>query len=128
MINRKFFFNHCREVLFTGRLTPAQVDGMSFILDVWEANHASKDDRWLAYALATAFHETAFTMQPIRERGCKTYFLRMYDPNSSLPNRARLARRMGAYRVTDPFSTVAAMCSFPGVQTTPRRAVHLGST
>jgi predicted chitinase len=25
--------------------------------------------RWLAYALATAFHETAFTMQPIREYG-----------------------------------------------------------
>jgi putative chitinase len=96
MINRTFFFSHLREVLFTGRLTQGQVDGLNFILDAWEARHPKKDDRWLAYALGTAFHETAFTMQPIRERGGSAYFFRMYDPGSPLPARARLARSMGA--------------------------------
>lgn len=96
MINRRFFFEHAREVLFTGRLTQGQVDGMNAILDTWEAGLAKKDDRWLAYALGTTFHETAFTMQPVRERGGKTYFFRMYDPDSPLPSRARLARSMGA--------------------------------
>jgi hypothetical protein len=96
MINRKFFFDQCRETLFTGKLRQGQVDGLSFILDEWEKAHAKKDDRWLAYALATAFHETAFTMQPIRERGGSGYFHRMYDPES--PDRARraLARANGA--------------------------------
>lgn len=96
MINRKFFFEHCRQVLFTGRLTKGQVAGLTFILDVWEKSHSKKDDRWLAYALGTAFHETAFQMQPIREYGGPAYFFRMYDPNSSNSRRAALARSMGA--------------------------------
>jgi hypothetical protein len=96
MINRRFFFDQCRATLFTGKLSQGQVDGLNFILDVWEQSHAGNDDRWLAYALATAYHETAFTMQPIRERGGKAYFFRMYDPGSPVPSRARLATRMGA--------------------------------
>jgi putative chitinase len=96
MINRKFFFEQCRETLFTGRLTQGQVSGLNFILDVWEADHAKKDDRWLAYALGTAFHETGFTLQPIRERGGAAYYTRMYDPRSPLPRQAALARSMGA--------------------------------
>lgn len=96
MINRKFFFDQCRRTLFTGKLSQGQVAGLTFILDVWEADHARKDERWLAYALATAYHETAFTMQPIRERGGPNYYTRMYDPNSSVPRRAALARKMGA--------------------------------
>ncbi|GAA3983670.1 chitinase [Comamonas faecalis] len=97
MINRKFFFDHCRETLFTGRLRQAQVDGLDTLLDAWEQSWAMADDRWLAYALGTAFHETAFTMQPIRERGGRDYFFRMYDPQSPQPNRAAMARRMGAH-------------------------------
>lgn len=96
MINRKFFFDQCRSVLFTGKLTQSQVNGLNFILDVWEKFHAKKDDRWLAYALATTFHETGFAMQPVRERGGASYFFRMYDPQSSQPNRANLAKKMGA--------------------------------
>lgn len=96
MINRKFFFDQCRQTLFTGKLSQGQVGGLTFILDVWEATLSAKDDRWLAYALATAFHETAFTMQPIRERGGRDYFIRMYDPGSPLPQRAALARSVGA--------------------------------
>ncbi len=96
MINRKFFFDQCRQTLFTGKLSQGQVGGLTFILDVWEATLSKKDDRWLAYALGTAFHETGFTMQPVRERGGSDYFTRMYDPGSNLPQRAALARSMGA--------------------------------
>ncbi len=96
MINRKFFFDQVRATLYTGKLTKDQVSGLTHILDIWEAMPAPKDDRWLAYALGTAHHETAFTMQPIRERGGAAYFFRMYDPQSPLPNRAKLAKSMGA--------------------------------
>lgn len=95
-INRKFFFDQVRSTLFTGKLSAGQVSGMTGILDSWEARPNPRDDRWLAYALGTAFHETGFTMQPVRERGGRDYFFRMYDPGSPLPNRAALARRNGA--------------------------------
>ena len=84
-INRAFFFDHVRATRFTGKMTNAQVDGLAFILDEWEAHHASQDDRWLAYALGTAYHETAFTMQPVTEFGGKSYKIRMYSPHSADP-------------------------------------------
>lgn len=95
MINRQFFFDQVRATLFTGKLSQKQVDGLTFILDVWEASHSAKDDRWLAYALGTAFHETAFTMQPIHEFGGSNYFFRMYDMQSPLPKRRLVAQRLG---------------------------------
>lgn len=69
MINRKFFFDRLRLTLFDGRLTRSQVAGLSALLDYWEKHHQEGDDRWLAYALATAHHETDRTMQPIEEYG-----------------------------------------------------------
>jgi len=53
-INRRFFFEECRSRLFDGRLSKGQVEGLDGILDYWEASHPNCDDRWLAYALATA--------------------------------------------------------------------------
>lgn len=44
---------------------------------------------WAAYALATAYHETAGTMQPIKERGGEAYFHRMYDIEGQRPHVAR---------------------------------------
>ena len=69
LINRKFFFDYVRKALFGNALNKGQVEGMDALLDVWEESYAKEDDRWLAYVLATAFHETAFTMQPIEEYG-----------------------------------------------------------
>jgi len=71
--DRKFFFDGVRATLFGGTLTQSQVDGMNYLLEVWEwgfeeANPNDGTD-WLAYALATFFHETAYTMQPIEEYG-----------------------------------------------------------
>lgn len=67
--DRKQFFDAVRESLFYGKLTQQQVDGMDFILDVWEAQHTQWDLRWLGYPLATTLHETASTMWPIEEYG-----------------------------------------------------------
>lgn len=67
MINRRFFFDTVRRDLFAGRLRPGQIDGLNAILDRFEETMPEGDDRWLAYMLATAYHETAATMQPVRE-------------------------------------------------------------
>lgn len=69
MINRKFFFDHARTYLFGGTLKQSQVNGITAILDGWDQSWAKKDDRWLAYMLATVHHETDRTMQPIEEYG-----------------------------------------------------------
>ncbi|ANK84951.1 glycoside hydrolase family 19 protein [Rhizobium sp. N1314] len=66
-MNRVFFFDAVRRELFRGELTHPQVVGMTAILDAWEKRSAPTDRRWLAYILATAYHETAYTMQPVRE-------------------------------------------------------------
>lgn len=69
VINRNFFFTQVRRTLFANNLKQSQVDGLNAILDGWEAKYAADDDRWLAYALATVYHETDQTMQPIEEYG-----------------------------------------------------------
>lgn len=66
MIDRKKFFDKVRPLF--GKISQSQVDGMSAILNEWEARGLT-DLRWLAYMLATTYHETAGTMQPIREYG-----------------------------------------------------------
>lgn len=65
-IDRQTFFSYVRNAPFGGRLLQAQIDGMNAILNAFE-NSGVSDIRWLAYMLATAFHETAKTMQPVRE-------------------------------------------------------------
>ncbi|MBX9456111.1 MAG: hypothetical protein KL863_08870 [Rhizobium sp.] len=71
-INRKFFFDYARINLFDGRFSPSQVKGLSLVLDEWDAHHADLDDRFLAYMLGTAHHETGRTFQPVRETYAKT--------------------------------------------------------
>lgn len=68
MINRDTFFYSIRQSLFKPGLKQKQVEGINAILDIWEARGLT-DLRWLAYMLATCFHETAKTMQPIEEYG-----------------------------------------------------------
>jgi len=44
---------------------------------------------WVAYALATTYHETNGTMQPIKEIGGPAYFTKMYDIQGDRPAKAR---------------------------------------
>lgn len=88
-IDRQNFFDSVRKDPFKGPLSQSQVDGMNTLLDTWEADPANTDDRWLAYMMATAFHETAKTMQPIKEHGGEAYFIRRYGVQGDDPGRAR---------------------------------------
>lgn len=72
MINRKAFFLQIRIGLYDGKITQSHVDGITAILDEWDARGFT-DIRWLAYILATVYHETARTMQPITEKGGEKY-------------------------------------------------------
>jgi putative chitinase len=97
MINRKLFFFRIRKSLFAGRIGPRQIEGMNAILNTW-FELGSKDLRQLAYILATAYHETAWTFQPIKERGGTSYLTNNYDITGSRP---RLARANGNVRPGD---------------------------
>lgn len=64
----KFFYDKIRQSLFKGSIKQSQVDGINNILSCTAAAHIT-DARHIAYILATAYHETAHTMQPIEEYG-----------------------------------------------------------
>jgi putative chitinase len=73
-IDREIYFDAVREHPFGGSLTQQQVDGQTVILAVWDVHYPDYDDlRWLAYMLATTFHETATRMWPVTEYGSDSY-------------------------------------------------------
>lgn len=65
-LNRTAFYAAVRSSLFGGRLKASQVAGMEAILDAAPSLLGTTS---LGYSLATTFHETARTMQPIEEYG-----------------------------------------------------------
>lgn len=67
-IPKASFYRKVRESFFNGKLSQGQVDGMEAILNEWD-HRGLHDRRQLAYMLATTYHETAKTMQPIEEFG-----------------------------------------------------------
>lgn len=77
-----------------GALDQGQVDGFNTLLAALKGWPVS----WIAYALATAWHETARTMQPIKELGGEAYFRRRYDIEGDKPD---LARRLGNLKPGD---------------------------
>lgn len=96
-MDRAIFYNDIRNHLFKGKLSQGQVDGMEAILNFWEyppvqpvgefkTNWDFRVMGWLAYILATAFHETAYTMQPISEGGSIAYFREHYCNRKDLGN------------------------------------------
>jgi putative chitinase len=89
MINRQNFFGEVRRKLFNGRLGSRQTEGMTAILNRFEAGPEPLDRRHLAYALATTHHETARSFQPIRERGGAAYLRNNYDITGNRPQLAR---------------------------------------
>jgi len=74
--DREIFFDNVRNKLFDGALDQQQVDGCGVILGLWEGQYTGtpmSDIRWLAYILATVYHECATTMWPITEYGSQSY-------------------------------------------------------
>ena len=88
-IDREALFDALRPTgMFGGTLKQGQIDGINVILAEYE-RRGWEEPYWLAYILATTYHETARTMQPIKEYGGPSYFHRMYDINGSRPHVAR---------------------------------------
>lgn len=55
-----------------GTLKQSQVDGINTIIEeFYKAGHTDK--RWLAYLMATIFHESGKRMQPVKELGGENY-------------------------------------------------------
>jgi hypothetical protein len=108
MIDRKEFYAQIRATLVRGGLKQSQVDGFEAILDEWERRNLH-DLRWLAYIMATVWHETAYTMQPIEEYGkgkgrayAPTYYGRGLVQITWERNYERLSDVIGVDLVTHP--------------------------
>lgn len=91
LIEEKLFYDFLRQDSMLGpELSNSEVEGLQAI--VTACSLAFWPLAWTAYALATAYHETAHTLQPISEYGGIKYFTRMYDP---LGERPTLSKKMG---------------------------------
>lgn len=88
------FFDHTRNGVMGPTLDQDEVDGSKAIIAALDDQPAS----YVAYALATAWHETAHTMKPVKEYGSDAYFFRMYDLEGQRPH---VARRLGNTRPGD---------------------------
>jgi putative chitinase len=107
-MDRTAFFAAVRTNLFAGHLSQPQVDGMTAILDEWEAQGLT-DQRWLAYMLATPMIETGGKFEPVTEnlnysakRLCQVWPARFPTIASATPyanNPEKLANRVYAGRM-----------------------------
>lgn len=83
-MNRSAFYAALRRRasgVFGTSLSQGQVDGCETLLDEACRRGAPVNDA--AYILATAYHETAHTMQPIHELGGRAYFDK-YEPGTRI--------------------------------------------
>lgn len=96
-MNRRAFYDALRgSALFPHGFTQGQVEGFERLLDTWDKYFSADPAAHLAYNLATSYHETAQTMQPIVERGPRAYFDK-YEPGT------RLGRMLGNTQPGDGF-------------------------
>lgn len=82
--DRKKFWQGYRAAF--GRVSPAKVNAVEFLLDAFESDNRWTGVRHRAYALATIKHETADTFLPITEYGPKNYFNKYDGRVKSLGN------------------------------------------
>jgi hypothetical protein len=76
VIDRDIYFENVRNELFSGAMSQQQVDGQCVLLGLWDyqaTGSPMEDLRWLAYILATVYHECATKMWPITEYGDDDY-------------------------------------------------------
>lgn len=71
-LNMKAMLNHIDAHVFNGEMTERQKKGVNVFIDLW-INRCGEGDfiptAYLAYTLATVYHETAWTMEPLSEYG-----------------------------------------------------------
>ena len=91
-MNRDKFFELVRP-MFT-KLHQAAVDNFNKVFDSYPKDVPVM---WMAYGMATAFHETAQTMQPIVEYGGKEYF-KKYDTGTKIGSALGNTRPGDGYR------------------------------
>lgn len=87
----KSFFDYIRSHLFGGKLQQSQLNGITALVQGC-VDYGISDNRQISYILATAYHETAKTMQPIKEYGGHDYFMQRYDISGKNPI---LAKQLG---------------------------------
>ncbi len=116
-----------------------QMAGMKAIVTGFEAYGGNHDLRWLAYMLATAFHETASKMEPVREAfwlsedwrrshlSYYPYYGRGYVQLTHTANYKKAGDDIGVDLVTNPRSGVASrVCGPHHVQGDDRGLVSQG--
>lgn len=85
MINRAKTYENIKKNFSLKSLSQKQVEGFEAIFDEWELWISKKwvdnDNRKLAYIIATDWHEGNQTMQPIKEIGGNSYFVKLYWTN-----------------------------------------------
>lgn len=88
MFDRAKFFDLLRNDNMLGpKLTKEEVQGIEALLDATVLSELKASH--VAYILATTYHETAGTMQPISEYGTPAYWTHLYDVKGKNPLRAR---------------------------------------
>lgn len=116
----KAFFDKLRAGIMGPKLDDDEVSGTTAILEAM----AGLPTSWTAYALATAFHETAHTMEPIKEYGGDKYFTRRYGIEGQNP---RLARSLGNTEVGDGAKYAGrGYCQLTGRSNYTKAALKIG--
>jgi hypothetical protein len=69
MIDKNTFVSNFPKELDSNGINRTQIQGFGIILDYWNHEYPDSDLRYLAYLLATCWHESGFTMQPVEEVG-----------------------------------------------------------
>jgi putative chitinase len=82
LLNPTGFFNAVRHGVMGPKLEQSEVEGCQAILSACEGSPLAD----AAYELATAWHETAHTLQPVKEIGGPAYFFRLYDLKGQRPH------------------------------------------
>lgn len=79
-MNESYFYARIRDSICGGRLSTSQKDGIDKIL-AYRTTHYDIPDSQLAYILATVYHETGHTFQPVKEQGSEAYLKsKLYYP------------------------------------------------
>jgi putative chitinase len=94
LVSQSKFFDATRNGVMGPKLDVDEVSGSLAIMEAMEGLPIA----YCAYALATAWLETANSLQPIKEFGGPNYFHRMYDPNGQRP---KVAKALGNVHVGD---------------------------